>query len=355
VAEPAERPAASRAGVLLYGMYDISNPTNAPKVRISMMLAALGGQGPVEAITGGRARRTARAARWFLGGGFRRVGAVYVEAATSSPMPTDLAFLAAMRLLRKPVGVYFRDAYPLFRAVHPRTRRSQVATDALWRVTTPMLKRLATVRFTPSAGLAAALRLGDAVLLPPGTDPSVPDLGIGDDDVVGSIVQAGPTSGFDRLLQAMALVRQTRPAARLRVVSASRGAAALPEWVEAVVADRSSMAEVLRPARVCVLPLPINAYTNLAVAVRLRDLVALGKPIVATATEESARFIEASGSGVAVGESPESMATGILRILSDTAYAAECSRRARVYACDEANTWAARARAVRQRLLRRRA
>ena len=335
-------------------MYDISDPRSAPKVRITMMLEALGRAGRVESITGGRFGRAARAFRWLVSGGPRRVGAVYVEAPTSSPMPTDLAFLALMRLLRRPVGVYFRDAYPRFRDVHPRTSRRQVLTDLLWRATLPLLKGVASVRFVPSEGLAAGLGISDAVLLPPGTDPAQPFLGAGEDDVVGAIVQLGPTSGFDLLFAAMEIVRRSRPDARLVVVSRTvdpAQAAALPAWVRIVASGRSSLAETLASARVCVLPLPINRYTDFAVAVRLYDLAALGKPIVATATGESRRFLDASGAGLATDETADAMADAISRLLADPALARSCSERARGYATDPANTWDARALTVRARLL----
>jgi glycosyltransferase involved in cell wall biosynthesis len=340
-------------GILLYGMYDVSDARSAPKVRISMMLAALTELGHTESITGGRFHRAIRATAWLLGGGPRRVGAVYVEAPTSSPMPWDLCFLAAMRLLRRPVGVYFRDAHPLFRGVHPRTHARQRVTDLLWRVTTPMLKRLASVRFAPSSGLASVLGLADPVLLPPGGDPNAPDLGPGPDEIVGAILQIGPTSGFARLLAAMEIVRRERPSARLRMVSRSTDglATGLPDWVEVIATGRSSVAEALRPARVCVLPLPINVYTNLAVAVRLYDLASLGKPIVATDTAESRRFIEASGAGLVAADSAQSIASAITGLLSDRKLAEAYGRRARAYACSDGNTWAARARTVRARLL----
>jgi glycosyltransferase involved in cell wall biosynthesis len=192
------------------------------------------------------------------------------------------------------------------------------------------------------------------VLLPPGTDPSQPYLGDGEDDVVGAIVQLGPTSGFELLFAAMEIVRRSRPAARLVVVSRSvdpAQSAALPSWVSIVASGRSSLAEALAPARVCVLPLPVNRYTDFAVAVRLYDLAAFGKPIVATATGESRRFLVASGAGLSTAENPEAMAEAIGRLLSDAAVAEACSRRARDYATDPANTWDARARTVRARLL----
>src|SRR5689334_8895277 len=92
-----------RRGVLLYGMYDVAAGDTAPKVRIGLMGDALRRLAPVELITGGRWARAVRTARWLASGRWRGVGAVYVESSTSSPTPADLMFLAAMRLLGRPV------------------------------------------------------------------------------------------------------------------------------------------------------------------------------------------------------------------------------------------------------------
>jgi len=205
----------------MYGMYETAGLDSAPKVRIEMMAEALSGRVHTERITGGRLGRFVASVRWLVSCVPRRVGAVYVESPTANAMPTDLAFLALMRLLRRPVGVYFRDAYQLFRDIHPRTRRRQVLTDFLWRLTTPLLKRVASVRFVPTEGLAQALGLTNAILLPPGTDPKLPDLGIGEPDVVATIAQVAPGSGLDTLVAAIALVRERRPAARLIVAARS--------------------------------------------------------------------------------------------------------------------------------------
>ena len=336
------------AGILIYGMYDIANATSAPKVRIAMMTAALSRQVHTESITGGRLGRAAASFRWLASGGHRRVDAVYVESATTTSMPTDLAFLAVMRLLLRPVGVYFRDAYQLFRDVNPRVHRRQILTDWLWRISLPALRAISSVRYAPSRGLAEVLGLSDAVILPPGTDPTAPFLGIGQDDLVGAIVQLTPGSGLDTLVVAMELVRMRRPEARLRIVTRSTGAAAvqLPSWVDVVAAGRSSLPEALAAARACVLPLPVNAYTNMAVAVRLLDLLAFGKPVVATDTTETRAILEASGAGIVTDGSAEGMAGGILELLGDRAMAERCSAAAQAYAAAPANTWDARARTV---------
>jgi glycosyltransferase involved in cell wall biosynthesis len=330
-------------------MYDISDVSSAPKVRITMMTEALSRQTHTERIVGGRLARAGASVRWLASGGHRRVRAVYVESTTASAMPTDLAFLLLMRLLRRPVGVYFRDAYQLFRDVHPRARRRQILSDGLWRLTMPLLRAVASVRYAPSNGLAAALHLRRSVLLPPGTDPSLPFLGIGEPDVVGAIVQIAPRSGFDLLLAAMEIVRGSHPDARLRIVARSADgerAAQLPKWVEVTAGGRASIADALAQARVCVLPLPVNDYTNLAVAVRLFDLMAWGKPIVATDTRETRALLAASGAGTVAAESPEAMAASILALLDDEAAARRCSDSARAWAGSPANTWDARAATV---------
>ncbi|HEX7611478.1 MAG TPA: glycosyltransferase [Candidatus Limnocylindrales bacterium] len=330
-------------------MYDTAGLDSAPKVRIEMMAEALSGRVHTERITGGRVGRFVASVRWLVSGGPRRVDAVYVESPTANAMPTDLTFLALMRLLRRPVGVYFRDAYQLFRDIHPRTRRRQVLTDFLWRLTTPLLKRVASVQFAPTEGLAQALGLKNAILLPPGTDPKLPDLGIGEPDVVAAIAQVAPGSGLDTLVAAMALVRERRPAARLIVAARSidgATAAALPDWVEVAVGGRASLPELLRPARVCVLPLPINRYTNLAVAVRLLDLLGFGKPIVATDTSPTRAIIEASGAGTVTPDTAAGLAHGILAILEDANLAGRLAENARRYACSSESTWDARASTV---------
>jgi glycosyltransferase involved in cell wall biosynthesis len=336
-------------GVLLYGMYDMSGIDRAPTVRIQMMAAALGRLAHTERITGGRIGRFGAAVRWMASGGPRRVGAVYVESATASAMPTDLAFLALMRLLRRPVGVYFRDAYPLFRGIHPRQRRRQVLSDLAWRMSTPLLAHLATVRYVPSHGLAEALGFHDAVLLPPGTDAAAPDLGVGEPDVVGAIAQIAPGTGFESLLAAMELVRKTRLSARLRLVTRTSDPvrlAAMPAWVDAIDSGREGLADALRPCRVCVLPLPVNAYTNLAVSVRLLDLIGYGKPVVATDTDESRAVIEASGAGAVCPATAQGLADAILSVLGDESLARRLAASARRYAAAPGSTWEARARLV---------
>jgi glycosyltransferase involved in cell wall biosynthesis len=262
-------------------------------------------------------------------------------------MPTDLAFLALMRLMRKPVGVYFRDAYQLFRGLYPRRRRRQIVSDWLWRLTTPLLARLATRRFAASKGLAGALKLRDAVALGPGSDPSLPDLGAGGPPLVAYVGSTGWADGFGLLIDAMAIVHERCPEARLRIVGpAPDGERDMPPYVEFVRSRRDGLAELLRDARVCVIPRPITAYSDLAMPVKLWDYLSMGKAVVATAAAETEAVLQASGAGIATPDTAAGLAEGLLRPLLDARLAATLSAHARTFACSPDATWDARARTV---------
>jgi glycosyltransferase involved in cell wall biosynthesis len=335
--------------VLLYGMYDLAGLDKAPKVRIEMMTRALSARTHTERIVGGRFRRAAASLRWLLRGGPRRVGVVYVESVTTSSMPTDLAFLLLMRLLRKPVGVYFRDAYQLYRDIYPRQRRRQVLSDWAWRLTKPLLARIATVRYVQSAGLGEALHLRRPVLLPPGTDPSSPDLGAGGQPLVAYVGGVGWADGFDTLVEAMAIVRARCPEARLVAVGPSPSAerrAALPDYVDLRRTGRDGLVQVLTDARCCVIPRPITEYTNFVIPIKLWDYLSYGKPVVATAATETARVLEESDAGLTTPDTAEGIAEGLLELLADEALARRLATNARRFACLPESTWAARAGTV---------
>ncbi len=335
-------------GILLYGMYDPTGLDRAPKVRIEMMTRALSGLAPTERITGRNGRaRTVAVLKWLRGGGSRRVRAVYVEAATTTSMPNDLAFLLLMRLLRKPVGVYFRDAYQLYRDVYPR-RRLRVFMDWAWRATNPILARIATVRFVQSFGLAEVLHLKSPQLLPPGTDTASPDLGAGKDPIVAYVGATAWADGFETLIQAMGLVRARCPEARLLAVgqlSAERRAT-LPEYVDARRAGRDELVELLRGARLCVIPRPIIEYTNFVLPIKLWDYLSYGKPIVATAATETVRLLESSGAALFTPDTVEGLADGLTRMLTEDGLAERCAVAARAFAEAPDNTWDARGRTV---------
>lgn len=333
--------------LLLYGMYDASVPSSAPRVRIAMLAEALEHRSRLVRADRGRWHRLLAVPRvlWQL----RHVDAVYVESPTGASMPWDLLVLAAARAMGRPVGTYFRDAYQLFRELYPAGSFRQRMSDLAWSLSIRLLRGLASVRFVPSAGLAAALRLRDAVVLPPGTDPRQPDLGAGNEQVIAYVGPMNPADGFDRLLAAMAAVRAELPGARLLVISGTERAD-LPDWVDLVAADRRELPRLLAGARACVIPRPINAYTDLARPVKLADYLSLGKPVVATAAAETATLLQPSGAGLLVSDDPADLARGLLAVLRDRDLAERLAAAARALAVLPESTWDDRAAEIVERL-----
>jgi glycosyltransferase involved in cell wall biosynthesis len=325
-------------------MFDATSGSNAPRVRVQMLARALERHARVTLVMGSRFRRAAAAAR-LIAGGLGRFDAVYVETPTTAAMPWDLAVLAAARARRRPVGIYFRDAYQLFRDLHPLPGWRPRLADAAWRVSIAVMRRLASVVFTPTRGLAEALRMPDAVPLPPGTDPDSPDLGPGTDATVAYVGALAPVVGFDRLVAAVERVRAEVPAVRLLAIGPG-APGPLPEFVDVRHANRDRLPDLLGPARVCAIPLPITSYTDIAWPFKLSDYLALGKPIVATRSAATAAVLDGTDAALLVGDSPAELAAGITRILDDDRLAGDLARNARALAERPDMTWDHRARTL---------
>ncbi len=347
---PTEGPGGRRPRLLYLAMYEPAGQDSAPKVRIRLLGEALARQADVETVSGNRIGRIRPILRWLRDPGMGAVDAVYVESSTSTSTPVDLAFLAWARLRGRPVGVYFRDAYQLYRHLYPRSRPRQLVADLAWRVTNPLLAAVASVRFAPSRGLADALGLRDAIVLPPGTEPGLPRPALGSAPVVGYVGGVAAADGFDRLLVAMEQVRIILPEATLRVVGRP-AARSLPAWVEIRPGSRVELSERLAGVRVCVVPRPINAYTDLAMPVKVMDYLSLGRPIVATAAGETAAFLRDSGAALLVPDDPGSLADALVRVLAEPGLAERMADAASALACRPDVTWDGRARSLLAALL----
>jgi glycosyltransferase involved in cell wall biosynthesis len=335
-------------------MYDLAGPDRGPVVRIERMRAALESRCQLSVVSGGRAARVPRLLRWLASGGLGSIDGIYVEASSSFATPIDLAFLALARLSGRPVGVYFRDAYQLFRRDYPLRRRRHHLLDWLWRLATPVLKRVASTRYAPSAGLARALGLRAPVLLPPGTDPSLPVLGPGSSPIAAYVGALSVNLGMHLLVEAVDLVRRDIPEVRLRLITPVDPAerlGPLPPWIEWLPTGRTGLVDALRDVAVCVIPFRITPYTDLAVPLKLMDYLALGKPIVATACAETAAIVGPAGAALVVADDPPALAAAMMRVIQDDALAGRLATSARAFAEAPASTWAARADTVLETLL----
>jgi glycosyltransferase involved in cell wall biosynthesis len=120
----------------------------------------------------------------------------------------------------------------------------------------------------------------------------------------------------------------------------------LPDWIELTPGGRPVLAGLLSGARVCVIPLPLTRYTDLAVPVRLADLVAFGKPIIVTDSVAVRAYLGSSGAAMLVVDTADAIAAAIGRIFRDDDFAAGLARSARAFAEAPSSTWSGRAATV---------
>ena len=125
----------------------------------------------------------------------------------------------------------------------------------------------------------------------------------------------------------------------------------MPEWVEHTAGTRDDLSKLLADVRACVIPRPINRYSDLARPVKLVDYLSFGKPVIATATAETTALLAPTGAGLLVDAEPAAIAAGLLRVLRDDELAAGLASAARALATAPGSTWQDRAALIVARLV----
>ena len=147
---------------------------------------------------------------------------------------------------------------------------------------------------------------------------------------LGFVSGAAPGRGIENLIEAARALHVAVPDLRLYLWLAGVGgeaedyltslrlATATEAWIEIAEAPYEQLSAALGRATVLVVPHPANAYTDVAVPVKLLDSMAAGRPVVVTPRTETRRIVEAAGAGcVTAGDTPEDLAAAILPLLRD--------------------------------------
>lgn len=305
--------------VLFVTMYPLDALDRAPKVRSYHLWRELSLLVPTTLVKGGKARRAWRFLALMATGRLFRFRAVYVESSSASASPADLFVFALMRLLRRPLLIYVRDAYPIFaRQFPPRGMRQKISYWG-WRFSVQQYKLLATKLLFPTSELADLFDLPDQnwELLPPGGS-----LLVEQPTTVGgrSVAYVGPlTSPVVNLLrESMRKVRErSGPEAKCTVVSSRAdwdrlAYLHLEDWCEYRQASRDELTTALAEADICLVALPPRGYYGLTLPVKLFDYMSLGKAIVTTNLPSAAKIVEDEQVGLVSDDDPESFADAIV-------------------------------------------
>jgi glycosyltransferase involved in cell wall biosynthesis len=184
------------------------------------------------------------------------------------------------------------------------------------------------------------------ITIPNGTDTRhIAVAPLPDEPVVATLSGAAPGRGLELLVDAVGLLRQAVPEARLRLALVTTGAASRAylgrlradvrgrAWVEIVEVPYPDLAAFLAGARVVALPHPAHRYWDAILPIKLFDGMASGRPLVTTPRTETANLLLREGAGlVAGGDRPEDLAQALRAVLADDRLAADLGARGRAAA-----------------------
>jgi glycosyltransferase involved in cell wall biosynthesis len=346
LASPSQ-PGPARKRLLFIGHYPLDQLASAPEVRIHSLRQALVDRCDLTFLTGTREQRRRPLWQMIRSGTWRDYDGVYVEAASSTAMEADLVLLKLWHDAGIPVSLFVRDVYPMFPDYFDSRPLKHKLLKAAWFISMAAYRRWCSILYFPTRKLAELIAFPDKRLLPPGGNlRSQPDPA-----TRHGIIYVGASSavaGAPRLLQAMDIVAAKQPQATLRFVTPN--AAPLEAWrdrpwLTVTKASGEGLSQLLLSAAIAVVPRPRGAYNDLCLPVKLLDYLSHGLPVVSTDSPETAAFLTAIGAGEIVGDTPEAMAAGILRLLENPDTCRERGQAA-VRAISGPHSWEQRAETI---------
>jgi glycosyltransferase involved in cell wall biosynthesis len=290
---------------------------SAPRVRVDAIKKNLEELGPVLVIQAAPFRRIAAYLKLFSIR-FRNIRGVYIEPTTSSAYPWDFLVLALFRIMRVPVSIYIRDAYPKFREFRENISWYQVPLYWGWHVSVYLFHFFATRTYYPTGALAALFspRRGD--LLPPGAEIR-PDMF---SESSNNMLYAGGISkhyGMDIMLRMMQEIRKNNANITLYILNA-RVEESEEMKNHGVKVFRGNMADLAGTGLqffLALSPRERTEYNNLALPVKIFDYIGAGLPVLVSECDEQAGFIKESGYGMVCNASGADFARSVMELLGD--------------------------------------
>lgn len=334
--------------LLFLGQYNLDSLTSAPKIRTYQLYQEFTQKVETVFITGWRHERRKPLWKFMLSGGLKKVDAIYLEAATSTSMETDLLLLFLAWLKKIPLGIYIRDAHQLFGISEIHSLKGRLLFWA-WLLSIKCYFKFATVIYFPSNTFAQFFQPLNVCWhpLPPG-GRQLDYLPLDHQRKV--CLYAGGLSknyGVKQLLEAMALVHHQDPEIQLWIVCRPEELKYLEiepsaSWLHILHLDYQQIAELRSQIYMTIVPIVKAAYSDAAVVVKLWDYMSLGRAVVCSDCKEMAQIIRHYRAGLVYDFSPEDLAAKILELVQNVELADSMARNAYHYIQDT-GLWSHRA------------
>lgn len=324
-----------KESVLVFAPYSISEMDCAPRVRAYNLFNALKRRTYTQLLSGSSPSRAFLEIKNML----KKIVAkcVYIEALASHLNFVDYRFLNFVKQKNVPLFSFVRDLYWMF----PDTRLKTTLGRRWWYRSMKNEMRWylenASALFFPTKSMGDLFDFPEKYLLPPAGDPAhfyknpLPQ-----ERNVVFVGGVAKESGVTALLEAMEIVRKEYDDANCIIVGQrARGdKRALNEWlnkkwVEFRNGNYFTVPLFLSHAFIAVIPWEINPYSEITMPYKLFDYMSASRPVLATDCREMANFIKKNEVGIVSGDSPESIASGILQLLDNPTKAEKLGKNGR--------------------------
>lgn len=301
-----------KPGILYLVFFDISGPAISAPVRRAMALKdAFSGLTDMVCISGKPLKRFFRILKFMI---FQkpRYDKVYIENSSTTLYPLDFLLICYFKKRKKKIGIFIRDAHPLFPEFVSSLKWYQHILYKGWHFSMRFLIKYIPVWFVPSKSFGNFLQqeynLDDnsprISVLPPAMTDDAPWLF---DVKSKNVLYAGGISkryGLKNILKLSDLLSVLDPEAKI-VMLIRYKPAELMEKKNIVIlhGDLSSLYNNTYRFRFSVMLLEPNMYNSLAFPVKMMDYLSMGLPVVSTPIPEAENFLLSHKTGIIITDS----------------------------------------------------
>lgn len=310
--------------LLFIGYFSLDKLDSAPKVRTYNLHKSFSKLIETDFITGERNQRKIPILKYIFSGKIFKVDAIYVEAGARTSTEVDIFFFLIAKLLKKPMGIYIRDAYPLFNKNTKRNAR-ELISDWGWFVSIWFYKRTSSILFFPTEGLYKLFTgiKKHAFIPPAGTSVEFTKL----PEKERGILYCGGISklyGLENLIDALNIVYEKnndiifyfvcrKNELNNKILEMIDG----KKWIKLMHVDFNEIIKIKDKIYLSVVPSAKDPYTEINLHIKIFDYMSLSRPIVSTDGQEVSNFFSDNRFGLLCKSNIEDLAEKIMYLLNN--------------------------------------
>lgn len=317
--------------LLFIGYFSLDKLDSAPKVRTYNLYKNFSTNNEIQTdfITGERNNRKIPLLKYIFTGKIFKVDAIYVEAGARTSTEIDILFFLIAKILNIPMGIYIRDAYPLFNKGKKKKVREHIS-DFGWFVSIWFYKLTASILFFPTEGLKQLFTgIKKYELIPP-AGTKIDYIPFSKNNEKG-ILYCGAISklyGVDNLIDALDIVYERYSNIRFYFVCRKNELndeilkkINNKKWINLMHTDFGEIIKMREKIYLSVVPSSDDPYANINLHIKIFDYMSIGRPIVSTDGKEVSNFFNKNDLGLLCRPTVESIAEKIIYLLENENFA----------------------------------